>query len=83
MKVKLTKKFLKEVEKRFGIWEKNGGEFTKYKCGHCKKMIKARKPKEEQCGSKGYWDSCKTCINCGGMNLVAVFPTGVTSVTKM
>jgi len=33
--------------------------------------------------SSAYWDSAKTCINCGGINWVKTWPDGKTEVIAM
>ena len=58
-------------------WKKRGGLLTAYLCDHCKELIETRQPADRDVGSQGCWSSIKTCTNCGELNFVRVYPTGV------
>lgn len=77
MKTKLEK--LKKDQIKYNVrWLLNGGELTFYRCNHCLEKIETKRPFKKDLGSKGYWDSATVCIECGGINVVKIWPTGRT-----
>lgn len=80
--IKLTK--LRRYTKVFHQkWRDAGGKITTYECGHCHGDIETRQPKPGDVSEKGYWDSLQTCIGCGELNFVFVWPDGTTSVNPV
>jgi hypothetical protein len=74
-------KLRKEADAFNARWEKDGGRLTTYSCPSCKASIKTICPRESDVTpGKGQWDSLKTCTNCGAVNMVVVYPTGLTRV---
>lgn len=61
-------------------YKKAGNEVAVYICPHCKSKVETPKPRsKDECSKKGYWDSGKTCPECGAQNFVIVYPTGETN----
>lgn len=81
--MKLTKTQLRNIDAMLGAWVEAGHKITSYLCPHCKQMVQLRQPKKSMVSNKGYWDSARTCLHCGELAFVCVFPNGKTKVKKM
>lgn len=83
----MTKKALKALREAVDVcnkkWRELGHEMSAYTCNHCDKEIPTRRPDESMVTSKGFWDSCPTCTNCGECNFVKVFPNGSTQSSPL
>jgi len=79
MRESLKKRAIMLLEK----WKKIGGKTTFYTCKHCSKKIETRIPTVDLCSNKGYWDNATTCLECGELNFICVYPSGRTRVTKL
>lgn len=77
------KKLQKSVAKTHANAKKSGRPFTEYECPHCKQQIETPQPLMNAVGTKGHWDSMKTCTNCGQFNFVRVWPDGRTEVVNL
>lgn len=76
-------KKLRDSDKR-GLerWKARGRRTTHYTCGHCDLQVEIRRPrKRDVADGKGCWDSCMTCVLCGGLSFVVVYPDGTTITT--
>lgn len=83
MNKKELKKLQQDNKTYLEAWVSEGRKLTTYDCNHCGKKIKTPQPEKKQVSGKGYWDSCKTCSECGKLNFVAVYPNGKTNSVKM
>lgn len=62
-----------------GLFDKcrrDGFPLSSYTCPHCNHALETRIPKQEDVTSKGYWDSCKSCYECGKLSFVLMYPNG-------
>lgn len=64
-------------------WIASGKKATSWTCPHCDDEQITTQPTQDDVGSKGYWDSAKTCTACGHLSFVEVFPDGTTGVRLM
>lgn len=79
----LTKTQLRKIDAMHGAWVEAGHKLASYQCPHCKKMVLTRQPEKSMVSEKGYWDSARECLHCGGLSFVCVYPSGKTKVNKM
>lgn len=84
MKPTDPKGLIKLREQMLTYYERCGDKqlFTAYICNHCKSIVPTHCPTRDQVSSKGYWDSMTTCLACGRLNFVCIFPSGRTLSTK-
>lgn len=57
-----------------------GEQFTKWICPHCLIAQEAMQPRPIMVDDRGFWDSLKTCLDCGHRSFVKVWPDGRTEV---
>lgn len=64
-------------------WVLGGKKLTRYICPHCGNSVETPRPRKIDVSSKGYWDSAKTCVECGEVNFLKVWPDGKTSIEPL
>lgn len=57
-----------------------GMQFSTHTCPHCESKLETPQPTKKEVTSKGYWESMKTCYECGKPVFVKTWPTGKTEV---
>jgi len=60
-----------------------GRRLTTYRCGHCHVLNETPQPGKRSCSPRGHWDSLKTCVSCGHVNMVIVRPDGTTKASAV
>lgn len=81
MKAKDPKALIKlreQMVEHFARLVASGWKFTAWRCTRCRHLIPHSCPKTGDVGSKGYWDSATTCLSCGNVDFVRIWPTGRT-----
>lgn len=76
------KKFKKDVLEWLENFKSKGGTVTTYVCPHCESTLETPQPTKNQVGSKGYWDSMKSCYECEKPSFVKTFPNGKTEILQ-
>lgn len=65
-------------------WKARGRDVTVWKCPHCKKPNEARVPLDSEVSEdEGFWSSAITCIECGTISGLRVYPDKRTVVVNM
>jgi len=58
-------------------WKKGGKKIATYLCPLCDKVVMTTQPSKNLCAEgRSYWDSAKTCYECGGVFWIAVYVSG-------
>lgn len=71
-----------DVERYNARWVAGGGKLTLYQCPACHQTIERTQPSVKHVGDRGYWDSMTTCVHCGELHFVKVFPDGRVDVER-
>lgn len=62
---------------------KRGKEIGTWECEHCGDTNETVIPTPDLVNERGCWDSAKTCVECGELSFVQVYPDGDIIVTPI